>query len=257
VIQVRPGSTPTVTSKALALLAAFTMTHRELTLSAMAERAGLTLSTAQRRAAELTAWGALEKTPSGTYRIGLRLYEIGALAERTVSLRTIAEPYLQDLHIATREYALLAVRDGTDVVFIDQIRGRSRMKMPDEIGLRLPMHASTAGQVLLSHAPTPLVEEILASPLESVTATTVTDPALLRSRLADVRKKGYAVNGGGEEHWLSVAAPVTDGAGHVIASVNVVAPHRDTKSAPLVGAVRMVASGISRACAESGHIELH
>jgi DNA-binding IclR family transcriptional regulator len=78
----------------LAILGAFDVDHRELTLTELARRADLTLSTAQRRAAEMTGWGALDRTESGRYRVGLRLWEVGSLAPRSLGLREAALPFL-------------------------------------------------------------------------------------------------------------------------------------------------------------------
>ena len=71
-----------MTSKVLALLDAFSPATPALTLSELARRTGLPLPTVYRRAAELVAWGALERGDDGRYRIGLRLWEVGSLAPR-------------------------------------------------------------------------------------------------------------------------------------------------------------------------------
>ena len=65
-----------VAQRLLALLAAFDAEHRELTLTALARRADLPAATAHRLIGQLTAWGALEQSESGAYRIGLRLWEV-------------------------------------------------------------------------------------------------------------------------------------------------------------------------------------
>jgi hypothetical protein len=74
------GQGASVTSRALALLGAFDGGHRSLTLSQLSERAGLPLATAHRLAAELVAWGALERLPSGEYVVGRRMWDLGLLA---------------------------------------------------------------------------------------------------------------------------------------------------------------------------------
>ena len=90
-------ATPTAAGKVLDVLGAFGTEARQLTLSAIARRSGLALSTAHRVVAELVAWGALERGDDGLYRIGLRLYEVGALAPRGVALRDAAMPFMEDL----------------------------------------------------------------------------------------------------------------------------------------------------------------
>jgi DNA-binding IclR family transcriptional regulator len=217
---VRPGSNPTVTSKALALLAAFDATHPELTLTEMAQRAGLTLSTAQRRAAELVDWGALERTASGSYQIGLRLWEVGALAPRAMTLVDVAIPFMQDLYVITREHALLLVREGTDAVILHRVSGRTGVALVQTSGVRFPLHVGAASHVLLAHAPADVLEALLAEPLKRYTPYTVIDPHLLRKELAGVRRQGFAVGYKTVKHdAMSVAAPVVDRHGTVIAAV--------------------------------------
>src|ERR1035438_2228060 len=96
-------ATPTAAGKVLDVLGAFGTEARQFTLSAIARRSGLALSTAHRVVAELVAWGALERGDDGLYRIGLRLYEVGALAPRGVALRDAAMPFMEDLYEITHE----------------------------------------------------------------------------------------------------------------------------------------------------------
>jgi DNA-binding IclR family transcriptional regulator len=232
----------------LALLGAFDPDHRELTLSRLAERAGLTVSTAQRRAAELVAWGALERTPDGRYRIGLRLWELGSLAPRGLPLREAALPFLEDLFLITRENVQLAVREDTEAVFIERITGRTAVPVRTRVGGRFALHATGVGLVLLAHAPTDVLDRVLAQPLRRYTDATITDPHRLRATLAQVRRDGYAVSPGAvTDDAVSVAAPITDPRGQVVAAVSVVVALANPNPAALVPAVRTAALGISRA----------
>ena len=113
-----------VTTKVLAILAAFTAQAPELTLTELAGRAGLSLPTAHRRVAELVTWGALERSVDGRYRIGLRLWEVALLAPRAHELRELALPFMEDLYVVTRQNVQLAVREGTELVFVERIAGR-------------------------------------------------------------------------------------------------------------------------------------
>ncbi|NUR66464.1 MAG: helix-turn-helix domain-containing protein, partial [Streptomyces sp.] len=107
----------------LAVLAAFDHEHPALSLTDISRRAGLTLTTAHRLVGALSDWGALERDGSGVYHVGLRLWEVAALAPRGLGLRQIALPYLEDLYEATHENVQLAVRDGGEVVYIEWISG--------------------------------------------------------------------------------------------------------------------------------------
>lgn len=237
----------------LALLGAFDAQHRELTLTELARRAGLTLSTAQRRAAELTAWGALERTDAGRYRVGLRLWEVGSLAPRGLALREAALPFLEDLYVVTRENVQLAVREGTETVFVERIAGRSAVRVLTRVGGRFALHATGVGLVLLAHAPAEVLDDVVAAGLTAYTSATITDPVVLRRALADVRRDGYAVSRGAvTEDALSVAAPVTDARDEVVAAVSLVVPIEDARPQALAPLVRAAARGISRAYAAQG-----
>lgn len=243
-----PADSSSVTAKVLSLLAAFTPATPELTLSQLSRRAGVSLPTAHRRAAELVQWGALERTADGRYRIGLRLWEIGALAPRTHGLREAALPFLEDLYVVTRQNVQLAVREGLELVFVERIAGRGAVPVLTRVGGRFTLHATGVGLVLLAHAPADIQESVLANPLPAYTPWTVTDPAALRQLLATVRTQGYAIS----ERMvtadaLSVAAPIVGRTGEVQAAVSLVVTADEAPVRALVNAVRTAARAISRA----------
>src|SRR4051812_24082652 len=117
----------TVTSRVLSVLAIFDGRHRRLSLSQISRRAGMPLATAHRLVGELAAWGALERDADGRYQIGLRLWEVAALAPRGLGLREAALPYLEDLYEATHQHVQLAVLDGVDVVYVERLSGRGAL----------------------------------------------------------------------------------------------------------------------------------
>ncbi|MDQ0752659.1 DNA-binding IclR family transcriptional regulator [Streptomyces africanus] len=244
----RTGGAPTATDRLLSVLAAFDHEHPALCLTDISRRAGLSLTTAHRLVGALTEWGALERDESGVYHVGLRLWEIAALAPRGLALRQIALPYLEDLYEATHENVQLAVRDGSDVVYIEWLSGRSAVGVHIRVGARWPLHATGVGLALLAHGDPEFQEEYCAGTLASFTPYTITDPARLRRELAGVRRTGVAVSDRQvTEDALSVAAPVRTADGSVAAAVSIVVPHADAQVPVLVPAVRVAARGISRA----------
>lgn len=232
----------------LAVLAAFDHEHPALSLTDISRRAGLTLTTAHRLVGALTEWGALERDEEGVYHVGLRLWEVAALAPRGLALRQIALPYLEDLYEATHENVQLAVRDGSEVVYIEWISGRSAVGVRIQVGARWPLHATGVGLALLAHCDPSFQEAYCESLLAAFTPYTVTDPVRLRRELAEVRHTGVAVSSRQvTDDALSVAAPVRGTGGSVIAAVSVVVPHVDAQVPVLIPAVRVAARGISRA----------
>jgi DNA-binding IclR family transcriptional regulator len=236
-----------VTARAFGVLEAFTPAAPTLTLSEIARRAGLPLTTAHRLVAELRRAGALERDADGSYRIGLRLWEIASLAPRGVPLREAALPFLEDLYEVTHENAQLGVREGHDVVYIERIAGRRAVGVLTRVGGRFPLHASGIGLVLLAHAPEALQQEVLGRPLQRFTDYTVTDPDRLERILVQIRRDGVAISDRQvTDDAMSVAAPITDATGEVIAAVSVVAKAGNAVAARLAPVVRAAALGTSR-----------
>ncbi|MFB7929946.1 IclR family transcriptional regulator [Streptomyces sp. NPDC056039] len=239
---------PTAPDRLLSVLAAFDHEHPALCLTDISRRAGLTLTTAHRLVGALTEWGALERDESGVYHVGLRLWELAALAPRGLALRQIALPYLEDLYEATHENVQLAVRDGADVVYIEWLSGRSAVGVHIRVGARWPLHATGVGLALLAHGDPEFQQEYCAGGLASFTPYTITEPARLRRELAEVRRTGVAVSDRQiTEDALSVAAPVRAADGTVTAAVSIVVPQADAQVPVLAPAVRVAARGISRA----------
>lgn len=238
---------PSVTSRVIAVLSAFSAEHLALTLSQLSRRAELPLTTTHRLVGELSALGALERDEHGRYRIGVRLWEIASLAPRAGGLREAAMPFLEDLFDATRENVQLAVLDGIDVLYVERLSARNAIPVVSRVGGRLPVHATAVGQVLLAHAPVDVQEEVLASSLARITDKTITSPRALRTLLAEVRRTGISIaDGQVDTHSLSVAAPIYGPSDTVVAGLSIVVPANGQGSL-FAPAVRSAARGISRA----------
>ncbi|MBP2703949.1 IclR family transcriptional regulator [Microbispora sp. RL4-1S] len=242
-----------VVARALQILGAFTADRRALTLSELSRRAGLPVSTVHRLAAELVAWGALERDQRGCYHVGLRLWEIGSLAPRGQGLREAALPYLEDLSHVTRENVQLAVREGTEAVFLERIAGTVAVPVLTRVGGRFALTSTGVGLVLLAHAPVDVQEIVLATPVRRHTERTMTTLGELRAALADTRARGYAVSDRQISlDTLSVAAPVRDGTGRVVAAVSLVVRYGTAHPRALAPLVRTSARAISRALGHAG-----
>ncbi|WP_328475457.1 IclR family transcriptional regulator [Actinoplanes sp. NBC_00393] len=229
------------------MLGCFSRERPALTLSQIARAVGLPVSTAHRLVAELVAWGGLERDPDGSYRIGLRVFELGALAPRGLALREAALPFMEDLYEVTHENVQLAVRDQDELVFVERFAARDAVTVLTRVGGRFAMPPTGVGLVLLAHAPLDIQERVLAGPLTRYTAHTITEPRRLRQALAEVRRTGFAVSDRqvtGDA--VSVAAPILAG-DTVVAALSVVV--RGSSAAAvhhLTPMVRAAARGISR-----------
>jgi DNA-binding IclR family transcriptional regulator len=239
-----------VISKVVALLDAFTAATPELTLGELAQRTGLPVSTTYRLVSELVDWGGLERVPGGGYRIGLRMWEIGALAPRGETLREVALPFMSDLYEATRENVHLAVLDGAEVLYVEKLTGRRAMPARTRRGGRLPLHATAAGKVLLAHAPESLFRETVAAGLHRYTAHTIVAPGHLRRALTEIRRTGI----GYAREELSVglnavAAAVLDTDGGAVGALSVTLRSGRTDLRRLGIAVHTAAISVSRGLA--------
>ncbi|WP_070012408.1 IclR family transcriptional regulator [Streptomyces abyssalis] len=244
--------TGSVTGRALRVLEAFTPSAPVLTLTEISRRSGLPLTTAHRLVSELADWGALERDPERGYRIGLRLWEIAALAPRGLGLREVALPHLSDLARVTGENVQLAVREDLSVVYVERLAGCASVPVLTRVGGRFALTPTSVGRVLLAHAPADVQERALAQRQRSYTERTECDPVRLRQALAEVRQTGVAVcERQVTMDSVSVAAPVHgpgNGPGNeVVAAVSVVAHVETVQAHTLVPLVQVAASGISRA----------
>ncbi len=215
------GSARTVAARVLAVLDAFRGNPDRLTLSEVAERSGLPVSTTYRLLAVLTAGGALERGQDNRYQVGIWTWELGQHAVR--ELTDVARPFLQDLFEVTRENVHLCVRSGADTLYLQRFYGSKRVPLMARIGGRLPLHATAAGKVLLAFEEKWFRDAYLAGTLERRTAFTITEPARLARELATVRRRGYGVTS--EEIRLgscSVAVPVCGPDGAVVAAIGMV-----------------------------------
>jgi len=242
------GPGHSVLGRALAVLGSFSDARPELTLGEIVAATGLPAATAHRLVAELVGWGALERPSRGRYRIGMRLWRLGALAPLARDLRDAAMPFLQDLGAVTGQVVHLVVLDGYRALFLERLPGHAEVPVRSRVGRRLPLHASGPGKVLLAHAPAAYVDEVVARGLPRMAAGTITDRRRLDLALAEVRRSGYCLSR--EEMTdgaASVAAPITDPAGRVVASVSVVVPSTIDNLQTLVPAVRVTAAAVGRA----------
>ncbi|MFJ8864093.1 IclR family transcriptional regulator [Streptomyces sp. NPDC102451] len=210
----------TAAGKVLLVLSAFDREHPSQTLSEIAQRTGLALSTTHRVVAELAGWGALERAEDGSWHVGLRLWEVASGCPRSQILRDTALPFLQDLYEATHENVQLAVREGTELVFVERIAGHRSVQLLTTVGRRFPVGSTGMGRVLLAHAPRDIQEEVLRSPLRAWTSHTVTDPKTLRAQLDRIRREQVFVSDRQlSEDTVAVAAPVRIGRGGPVSAV--------------------------------------
>jgi len=217
--------------RGLAILSAFTPDRPALGISELARRLSLTRSTTHRYVATLATLGYLQQDePTRKYRLGSRVLDLGFSMLGSLDIREIAAPYLRRLTDATGHTSNLAIRDGTDVILIDRVRGRPgryhHLEFTLHVGSRLPSYCSATGKALLAFLPRPDLDRLLDRiDLVQRGPRTLTDKAALVAELDQVRRTGVAVNDEELENALrSIAAPVRSRSGEVVAAVNIAIP---------------------------------
>lgn len=181
-----------------------------LSLGELARRTNLPKSSVHRVLAALGMHGAVERSGRG-YRLGTRLFELGEKVPRIARLRACALPFLQDLYGASNAMVHLAILDGSDVIYLERVRGHRHNPATFRLSGRQPAYCTGVGKAMLAHN-SEAADAILAKPLQSRTPYTVTDPDVLRTQLNTARVAGVAVDR--EEHTLGVsclAAPIVSG----------------------------------------------
>lgn len=224
----RGPSGESVVTRVVRIVEAFAAGRESLSVAQIAAAAELPVATAHRLVAELVDHGLLERDEENRVRVGVRLWEMATRASPTLSLRDAAMPVMEGLHAVVRHHTQLAVRRDREVLFLERLSARGAVVNVAQIAGRLPIHASSSGQVLLAHAPADVQQSVLDQPLQAFTAATVVDPKRLRRALAEVRRQGFALCAGHiRDQATGIAVPVRRADGEVVAALSVVVPNDD------------------------------
>jgi IclR family pca regulon transcriptional regulator len=208
--------------KTLDVIRAFDAEHRDLTLSDVARRTGQSRASARRFLLSLEALGFV-RSDGQLFSLTPRVLSLGHAFLSSLRLPDVAEPHLKDLTAELGESTSASVFDGDDIVYVARVQARRIMAVEIRVGTRFPAYATSMGRAMLAYAPPDRLEAYLTRVrLDPITPRTIVDPAQLRSELARVRERGWALLDQELEIGLrSVAAPVFNSRGEVIAAVNV------------------------------------
>ncbi|MFL4479694.1 IclR family transcriptional regulator [Paeniglutamicibacter sp. ORCA_105] len=196
-------------AKIFRILDVFVGVREPLTMSGISRATGLSTSTTHRLLQEMLQWGGLERTADGGYVVGIKLWEIAARANRSHVLKDVAMPYLQTLWESTKAHVMLTVMQDFEVLLLERIEGQYAVPVVGKVGGRLPLHAASAGKLLLALSEPAVQSEYLSQPMARYTPRTITQPEVLRVDLERIRKQGVAVSDGElAEGTYSCSAPI-------------------------------------------------
>jgi IclR family pca regulon transcriptional regulator len=231
-------STPSAAGKAdlsvslergLSILSAFSGNRPVLGIADLARAVGLTKSTTHRYIATLVKLDYVQQDPdTKKYYLGPRVVDLGFAAIDSMELTRVAAPSLQALADETGYTVSMALCDGPDIVYVDRRRsGRRRtllaMDLNLHIGSRLPAYCTSLGKAMLAHKDPATLREILdRTDMARRGPNTLTNREQLMAALAKVRSTGFAMNDEELAPGLrSIAAPVRDRTGTVVAAINI------------------------------------
>ena len=224
-----PSPTPTiqVLERSFALLDLLATHPDPVSLKEISERTGLHPSTAHRILNDLTIGRYVDRPQAGTYRLGMRLLELGNLVKARLDVREAALVPMRELHKMTLQPVNLSMRQGDEIVYIERAYSeRSGMQVVRTVGGRAPLHLTSVGKLFLAHDdPARVRAYATRTGLTGHTRNSITDVTRLERELATVRTHGVARDD--EELELGVrcmAAGIFDDQGKLLAGLSVSAP---------------------------------
>jgi IclR family pca regulon transcriptional regulator len=208
-------------AKGLEVIRAFTRERATLTLTQVADAAGLPAATARRCLHTLEDLGYVMRT-GRSFVLRPKVLELGAAYLESMNIEALTRTYLEDLASQTGDSAALTVLDDTEIVYVARASVRTLLRLEAHIGSRLPAYPTSMGRVLLAGlSPDHLAQYFARTKLVPLTDRTVTDPAKLRRLVEECRADGYAaVEDELAYGVVAVAVPVFDQAGTVVAALN-------------------------------------
>ena len=216
-----------VIDRMMRLLEVLAQHPEPLGLKQIAQYTGLHPSTAHRILSSMSADRMVDRVEPGSYRLGMRLLELGNLVKSRISVRELALPMMRELHAQTGETANLSVRHGDEIVYVERTSsGRSAMRVVHVIGTRAALHVTAAGKLfLLEEGFARLRDYAKRTGLAEHTKNTLSSITLLERDLERVQRQGWASdNEEAEVGVRCVAAGIRDDAGNLVAALSLSTP---------------------------------
>ncbi|WP_206240851.1 IclR family transcriptional regulator [Novosphingobium terrae] len=220
-----------------------------LTATELAERLGLTKSTAHRLASALVDRGFLANTPRSGYRLGPRILALGHRASEQADIIQLARPHLESLGTLTEDTVHLGIMDAdhTAALYLDKITGRRRINISSRVGERHPLTCTGLGKALILDESEDWLAQRFA--LDQAAGAPHADAALWQERMRGYAQGGYAFDlEENEDRIRCVSAPIRNASGKIVAAISVSSAAQymdDDRMAGLRSDVRATAHAIS------------
>ena len=209
--------------RGLQVIRCFTADRPDLSVTEVAERTHISRAAARRILVTLEQLGYVARNQAGLFHLQPAILTLGYAYLSGQQLPQVARPFLQEVARQLQGSSSLGVLDGADVLFVARAGSPSLLTTSLSVGSRLPAHVTAMGRVLLAELPDEQIDRYLTDlKVERRTHLTLTEPARIKKAILDARREGYSFVD--QELALgirAVAVPVYDGAGAVVASINV------------------------------------
>jgi IclR family transcriptional regulator, KDG regulon repressor len=201
--------------------------HDSLRVSELAHKLEIPKSSTHNIVMTMINNGILERN-SDTHRVflGARLIEVGYIAQTNLDVVRLATPIIRHLNETTDETVHLTILDNDEVLYVDCVESKKRLRTYSVIGVRAPLYCTSVGKAIMAHLPADEIDRIIDEHgLRPITKHTITDRDALLRDLALIRTRGFAVdNMEHEDHLRCIGAPVRNAHGEVFASISISGP---------------------------------
>ncbi len=239
---------------ALRLLNLFSVDEPELQLKDIATKLEVGQSTAYRLVHTLIQEGFVVRDPSAkSYRLAATSLAYSQTIITTLDLCRASLGIIEKLAETTRETAHISVFKDQQALYLLKIDSSYPVHLLSHAGRKNPIHCTSTGQVLLAYQSDETIEQVIHKGLTRYTSKTITDPIKFKSLLKTIRSQGYAVSQEElHEGVVSIAAPVKDSKGNVIAAVSIAGPTRRLNRQTVPTLIRQVQRASNRVSLKLG-----
>jgi DNA-binding IclR family transcriptional regulator len=237
-----------------ALIDVLASKEEAISLKEISEKTGLHPSTTHRILNDLAVGRFVDRPEAGSYRLGMRLLELGNLVKGRLNVRDVALLPMRELHKLTQQPVNLSLRQGDEIVYVERaFSERSGMQVVRAIGGRAPLHLTSVGKLFLAmDDPSRIRAYATRTGLSGQTRNSITQLPVLERELAKARQNGVARDN--EELELGVrcmASGIYDDQGRLVAGLSISAP-ADRLDETWLPKLQLTTQGISRALGFKG-----
>ena len=240
------------------VLEAFTADRPELRLTDLSETLGMPKSQVLRIASTLEQGSFLERDPdTKRYRLGIRLLTLGTLVQRRLSLRAVAQPWVDQLAEETHETIGLFVPDRSGPICVEVRQSPKAVRVFAEPGRRMPWNAGASAKVILAFLPELDQERVFTTTtFRAFTERTITDPAKLRTLLETIRRDGYHVAVSDlDDGALGIGAPIFDHHARIVGAISVSAPNDRAPESVRPRLIKLVTATCEEISRQLGYVQ--